>query len=223
MSDRPRKSLPGDPGPDAPATPKEVAAAARLREALDDTTTKSSEIDLVRSLKAAWAPTAIDDGEHAALLDDLPLSEEELRLAAELREALERDADAAGAPEAELVGALRAAYEPRALDTPEHDRIVAQAVGAAKAQTPAKVVHLRPRRVAVAAVTSVLALAASVLLWMTAGPSGNAEAPLARARSTQPLFGEPFRTGETSARIDRIALARASDYRDNRFVKWGVK
>jgi hypothetical protein len=49
-------------------------------------------------------------------------------------------------------------------------------------------------------------------------------APLAPVRSTQPLFHEPFaRAGGASDRIDRIAMARSSDLRDNRFALWGVR
>ena len=44
-------------------------------------------------------------------------------------------------------------------------------------------------------------------------------------RSTDDLFGAaPFpRTGGESQRIDRIAMARASDLRQNRFAAWGVR
>ena len=47
-----------------------------------------------------------------------------------------------------------------------------------------------------------------------------------RARSADALFDAttPFpRHGEESARIDRIASARAADLRQNRFAAWGVK
>jgi hypothetical protein len=73
-------------------------------------------------------------------------------------------------------------------------------------------------------VSGAVALAAGVLLWMTAPSDRSAAvAPLARARSTQSLFEEPFKEGETSARIDKIVLARSSDFRDNRFARWGVR
>jgi hypothetical protein len=91
-------------------------------------------------------------------------------------------------------------------------------------------VHLEPRaararvvRIAFGFVSGGLALAASIVLVVTSAPVHGTEAPLAKARSTQPLFSEPFKPGETSARIDRIASARASDFRDNRFTKWGVR
>ena len=57
-------------------------------------------------------------------------------------------------------------------------------------------------------------------------PRGDATAELVRARSADDLFDAttPFpRHGEESARIDRIASARAADLRRNRFAAWGVK
>jgi hypothetical protein len=78
-------------------------------------------------------------------------------------------------------------------------------------------------RVAFGFVAGGLALAASVVFVVTSAPGPGSEAPLAKARTTQPLFSEPFKPGETSARIDRIASARAADFRDNRFTKWGVR
>ena len=81
-------------------------------------------------------------------------------------------------------------------------------------------------------VAGAVAIAASVVVWMNA-PHAQNEVPLARARSTQPLFQsyDGFKSGEAStsvsvsatARIDKIAIARAGDYRDNRFAKWGVR
>lgn len=50
--------------------------------------------------------------------------------------------------------------------------------------------------------------------------------PRIAARSTQELFdaATPFpRSGGESARVDRIATARAADLRANRFAAWGVK
>ncbi|MBX3261506.1 MAG: hypothetical protein KF782_17620 [Labilithrix sp.] len=215
---------------DAPPTAEEALAAARLRDALEDPSAAAGgaadALELVASLRAAWSPGALDPGAHAEMLDDLPTSEEELALAAELREAL----DGAGA-RPEIVVALRAAHRPTPLADVEHRALVDRALALAGPREDAapaggSVVALRPRartmRLAVVSATTVLALAASVVVWLTtAGPHD--AAPLARARSTQPLFGAPFKPGEASARIDRIAMARASDYRDNRFAKWGVR
>ncbi|MBX3220061.1 MAG: hypothetical protein KF795_06040 [Labilithrix sp.] len=214
---------------DPPPSAEEALASRRLRDALEDPSSAGAgeDLDLVSSLRAAWSPGALDEGVHAEMLDDLPTAEE-IALAAELREALD-----AARPEAtpELVAALRSAWNPTPLGADEHRAIVGLALEKAPLEkaAPARqgaVLAFAPRartmRLAAVSATTVLALAASVVVWLTtAGP--RAEAPLARARSTQPLFGEPFKPGETSARIDRIALARASDYRDNRFAKWGVR
>ena len=63
-------------------------------------------------------------------------------------------------------------------------------------------------------------MAAAVVLLFRAPPPSDA---LARVRSTQPLFTEHFEAhGGESARIDRIAIARAADLRDNEFARWGV-
>jgi len=227
--------------PDAPPTEEEVAASQRLRDALAaktlgllDPTGASpptpdpvrDAVELATSLQAAWSPGALDERLHAEMLDDLPTAEE-LELAAALRDSL-----AAGQKKKEddLVVALRAAWSPAEIEDEEHRAIIAKAIGveAKKQAPPAKVLTFTPRTVRVITVTTttVLALAASVIVWMSTANTqggGTQEAPLAKARSTQPLFDEPFKAGETSARIDKIAIARASDYRDNRFAKWGVR
>src|SRR5262249_16992375 len=88
-----------------------------------------------------------------------------------------------------------------------------------------KVVALRPRgtvvRVAFGVSVGALALAAGFLILINA-PKTNG-APLARARSTQPPFSQPFKPGDAGARTHKSAIARAGDYRDNRFAKWGVR
>jgi hypothetical protein len=74
------------------------------------------------------------------------------------------------------------------------------------------------------AVASTLAMAAGALLMLR--PPGGAPSPsaeLTATRSTETLFVEPFQVGQTSARIDRIAMARSHDYRENRFRRWGVR
>jgi hypothetical protein len=78
------------------------------------------------------------------------------------------------------------------------------------------------------ALAGVAALAAGVALFF--GPSGASRGPataaLVRVRSADDLFdaATPFpRRGEESARVDRIAGARAADLRQNRFAAWGVK
>jgi hypothetical protein len=224
------------PDPGAPATEEEVAASQKLRDALEEDPIASAlkaawapepiaaeaheeivdaaiaadaENDpIVAALKAAWAPTEIYAEAHQRILDDLPTAEE-LRLAP----LVEED---------DMVAALKAAWNPTALGDADHQRIVDRALAGA-------VVTLRPARsrlrVAIVTTSTVLALAAGFILFVqtqeTRAP--RSEVALAKARTTQPLFDEPFHAGETSARIDKIAIARAADYRDNYFAKRGVK
>lgn len=237
---------PDDIDPDAPASEEEVAASARLRDALDAAGRErdaagsgaagaSPELELALALRAAWSPEALDDGESRAVLDATPSAEEQ-ELAARLRDALAE----AGEPRAtdpaavHLARALRAAFAPGELGEAEHRAILDEALAkmpvAARAHAAvggAQVLAFRRRatvvRVAFGAVAGGLALAASIVFVVTSAPMHGTEAPLAQARTTQPLFSEPFKAGESSARIDRIASARASDFRSNRFAKWGVR
>ena len=196
-----RRSFTDAEDPDAPPTEDEVAASARVRDHGDP---------LVDALQAAWSPRPLDEPTHAAIVEETTaLDAEELALATALRDALGEDP---------LVTALAAAWRPTDLAGAEHDAILARVVTASSPAT--NVVAFRLRRAALT-ITTVLAFAASVVVWI--GNARSTDVPLAHARSTQALFDEPFRPGETSARIDRIALARASDLRDNQFTKWGAK
>jgi hypothetical protein len=233
------RHLPDELDPDAPASADEIAASQRLRDALaggsegDSDDGRSPELELARSLRAAWAPSALSTDENRAVLDAAPSAEEQAR-AGLLRDALAMtgEPDARAPSAARLAHALRAAFAPAAIDDAEHRAMVDAALAKMPAaQTAASggaaVVSLRPRnnvvRLAFGFVAGGLALAASVVFVVTSAPMRATEAPLARARTTQPLFSEPFKPGETSARIDRIASARASDFRDNRFARWGVR
>src|SRR5690606_542590 len=114
--------------PDAPPSAEEIAASARLRDALEDHSSgdpgADEDVDLVRSLKAAWSPAPLGAHAHAAMIDELPTAEE-LALADELRRSLEPSGRAP-----ELVAALRAAWRPSPIDEAEHRAIVERAVGA---------------------------------------------------------------------------------------------
>ena len=122
-------------------------------------------------------------------------------------------------PDPELARVLRAAWSPEDLSREEHEKLVARAIA--------------PRRANVVRVSfgasAILALAASVLLvvWSDRGPRPgppNVGPVMSLSRSTQSLFGQPFApTGGESARVDRIAMARAADLRENEFAKWGVR
>lgn len=205
--------------PLAPATEEELEAARRLRDALEDPSIPSDEAALSRALKQAWEPGDLPGGELDLLVAaavDGPARAGADDLARVLEGAFPASA------EGELAVALRAAWSPAPIDEAEHRALVARAIGPVVAAAPGAT-RSNVVRVAFGAGVSVLALAASVLLFLNVRQPDAPAAPLAKARSTQPLFDEPFRPGEASARIDRIALARASDLRDNRFARWGVK
>ncbi len=161
---------------------------------------------------------------------DAPPSAEESADAEALRDALAKAGPTGPARPKDLADFARAvslAHAPPAIADADHRAIVSRAVERAVTRRAAV------RRRAAWRTTLVaggLALAAAVALW-TRSPPG-AESPESRAsleplvpvRSTQPLFREPFaKTGGESARIDRIASARAADLRDNRFAAWGVR
>jgi hypothetical protein len=210
---------------DPPATDEERALAAELSRALEESedAPAGDEAGLVAALRAAWDPAALDEDEHAALvervLERTMGSRRELQEAAELRRALEDE----GAPseEADLARSLRSAWSPRPIEPRAHAEIVE------------RVTRPAPRRGVVIRVVfgggAALALAAAVLLVI--GQVGKSSAPIATSpavklspsRSTQELFDKPFERGAASARIDRIALSRAGDLRDNRFAMWGVR
>jgi hypothetical protein len=152
---------------------------------------------------------------------DAPASQEESAEAEKLREALEDPRRASA--DAELARALSSAWSPRDLTPGQH----AQLVDAALARHDGTQRRGKVIRASFGA-SAIVALAASVLLAVWSGrPPPDATrlaAGLAVSRSTQPLFHDRFApTGGESARIDRIAMARAADLRDNEFAKWGVR
>jgi hypothetical protein len=154
---------------------------------------------------------------------DPPAGSDETAKAEGLRAALE-DPRLAN-EEADLARALAAAWSPRDLPAVQHRALVDRALGRAGAA--------RGRASWMQAslgASVVLALAASVcvVLWAERPPSrfaGRVSASsVAASRSTQSLFAERFaRAGGETARIDRIALARAADFRDSEFARWGVR
>jgi hypothetical protein len=180
---------------------------------------------------------------------DAPPSEEEVREGEALRQALENPS--LPSPAAELARAAALAHSPRPIDTTEHQAIVERALRGAPLGSSGGVSAKRRSSVVVRVsfgVGAALALAASVALVV--GTVGERNEPAAavsrvatpdetliRSRSTQPLFDAPFESPEVasaaltsrsrassgSARIDRIAMARAGDFRENRFSRWGAR
>jgi hypothetical protein len=167
------------------------------------------------------------DLRHLDVDPDAPASDEELRAAAELRDALadpSRESD-----EAALARALVLAHSPKPISDEQNRALIERALSrsASVVTTLAPARARRTRVIWFSAATTALAIAAAAMVFQA--PS---EAPVARAlphealhaRSTQPLFHEPFAAhGGASARIDRIASARALDLRENRFARWDVR
>jgi hypothetical protein len=211
-----------------------------------ETLSAAEEARLLTALEAALRPGELDPAVNERLIelaleDPLaPPSEAELIESARLRDALEGHAAHA---DLATLGALRAAYQSGAHEAPDLESALERALPAAA----------RPRRTNVVyavfgAGSAVLAAAAALVLVL--GGSGSKEAPvaasaplasgaaqsvvvaeadepgdLARPRSTASLFtpGEPFRTADTTARIDLIASTRGRDLRGNRYAAWGVR
>jgi len=152
---------------------------------------------------------------------EAPPTDEEIREAEALAAALA----GATAPneDALFLRAVAHAHAPdrTPLDREKNERLVARAVDGA--------VHTSKARGRVVRVVfggglaAALAIAAAVLFVIAKRPPEDDTPKLAQSRSTQELFREPFRGGEASARIDRIAMARAGDLRENRFARWGVR
>ncbi|MEJ7730488.1 MAG: hypothetical protein WKG00_14860 [Polyangiaceae bacterium] len=231
---------------DDPFTEEELREAAQTRALLE-----AGNEPVSSSLRAAFQPATFDDADHEALLaralgDPLAAPTRVERAVAErLRHRL--DPPASGAPvdggaappapapsgagdaaerSAELAGALRAAWRPPVLAPLRNEALIARALSGTRRRGRAREV--------VAAAVGLLALAAGLaLIFRQTGatvPGRGDGAPAAVAmiapRSTMDLFdvGTPFpRSGEETARIDRIAASRAADLRHNRYSQWGVR
>ena len=147
---------------------------------------------------------------------------QELARAKALADALDHDRGASSEDAdhdlVELARSLRAAHLPSALAPAEHQKILSRALAAApRAASRGRVIRVS------FGVASALALAAGLAFMITrpradGGLSGeDVTATLVRSRSTASLFVTPFKPGDGAARIDRIAVARERDYRENHF------
>lgn len=148
---------------------------------------------------------------------DAPPSEEEIRESQRLRDALE-DASKESA-DADLLRAVKHAAEPKAIAKGDLDEAVKSGISRGERRSGGVVI-----RVAFGA-SFVVAAAAAVVFFLGRGPvqTPSPDFGLVHARSTQSLFTERFEShGGESARIDRIAVARAADLRENHFARWGV-
>jgi len=151
---------------------------------------------------------------------DAPASDDERAAADELRASL--DDPRRANDDAQLARALSSAWSPRDLQAGDHAALVERALERHRgARRSGRVLRIS------FGVSAAVALAAAVLLVLRSDrrPPGEAAAiGLALSRTTQPLFPDRFApTGGETARIDRIAMARGADLRDNEFAKWGVR
>jgi hypothetical protein len=153
-----------------------------------------------------------------------PPSAEELAEAERLRRALafELSEDEPAPKGAELARAIVAAVRPEPIDPARNEVLIQKALAKAPKRRGTNVLY-----VAFGAATLAVAAAAAVLGIGSFGrDDGRIPEPLALAasRPADDLFTEKFpTTGGTSARVDRIAMARERDYRDNQFARWGIR
>jgi hypothetical protein len=237
-------------GDEPPFTEEELREAAARRVALergDDPLASAlraawAPTPLDGDDLAAILDRALGEGEAAP-------TRHEREAAAALREALEQREGFR--EEAAILGDLKAAHAPGELSRARNEELIEQALSRAPAASAPRLRLVggsgsraaeatrpeaaRPRRIArgrtMAALSGVAALAAGVALLLgqidrPAAPSASLGASaLIHARSTDDLFdpAQKFEVGAQSARIDRIASARAADLRQNRFAAWGVR
>ncbi len=181
------------------------------------------EQELISALGAAWAPAELDPALNEMLIEaalEDPLAEpsdEEIAESARLRKALDGEGEH---PDAELARALSLANAPRELE-PEQSRHLAKKALARRSN----VIY-----VTFGAAATLVAAAAAVLLFVFPASKSASTAmqmqpveKLAVSRSTVPMFDKKFETADTTARIDRIASARARDLRQNQYAMWGVR
>lgn len=219
-----------EPGPlgEQPPSAREVVEARELRALLE-----RGDHPFAEALRAAYVPASLDAADNDALIDralgigvaDAPAAPAEREAAERLREAVAHPrSDDRDEPVVEVLDALVSAYRPRDIDPLRNELLITRALRRSSEKTAAR----RVWPIVTAAVLGVTAMAAGFALYLrpvldkpvAAAPS------LQRSRSTADLFDQttPFpRVGGESARVDRIASARAADLRDNRFALWGVR
>lgn len=234
-SDRPKPpnvgNAPDGLDPDAPPTDEELRAAEALRRVLDVRERHSrneAESSTVKSVRGSGH----DGAEPRGTAPSAPTIDAEAR--------------ATGV----LADALRAAASLREISPDRHRQILDRALSGGerslRSAPSAQAQNLAPpRNVAVRAAKNkviylafggaagLLAAAAAVVLvlrgaapdrTMGAKASATSAGPvLAMSRSTADLFPQGIaKSGGTTERVDRIAYARAQDFRQNQFARWGA-
>lgn len=220
---------------DARDLDRELAEALRAAIAPSEIDPALNEALLARALRA--------DAFAGSEPVDEPASDEELLAAERLRSMLDHELTIS--EHRPVITALRLANRPSELDAGRNELLVARALSSAArpgaARRPSSRNELptrspRARGVLVRLLPVAAAAAAALTIWQLRAPSSGlmeradrrpiAEAKLIEARSASALFAAdgpfPVQGGET-ARIDRVAAARASDLRANRFARWGAR
>lgn len=200
---------PGTPNPTWDDEPEELAPLEPVVER-----------DLEEALRFAWRPAPLDPERHRKLLEmalEDPFAEpteDEVRESARLRRALE-EGDASH-PDAALALLLRSAMKPPvmppATEARPHER-----------RSAGRVVYVTFGAVALAAAAGFALFVARPHRAPVASSAAAPTRALHASRPTGDLFAERFTTGGATDRIDRIALARAHDLRENRYTLWGVR
>jgi hypothetical protein len=189
----------------------------------------SEDQELILALKSAWAPAPLDADEASARLGAALLLEEDQELQGAIRAAwspeplsLEEgsarlEAALGSEEDTAFAEALQSGFQPQDLPPAVHAALVSSALERAhESALPQRsmVVRFLPR---VAAAVSAVAIAAGVFLTVR-GPAPPATISVASGDSL--VAGEALAT--PGARTERVARARASDYRENRFRSFGL-
>lgn len=209
-----------------PPTANEERAAAILRDAL-----AAGDEPFACELRAAFAPTPVAATDLDAIVRRA-LGDESAATAIELKESqkLRAELDGEQAPKGSLLfSELRLAAYPTALPSERHEALFS-GTEKRRALSGRPVPAHRLASTMAATLAAAAAIAAGVALVLDGGEpattGANPSVGLARARSADDLFDAavPFpRSGNESARVDRIAAARGADLRRNRFTVWGVR
>lgn len=211
--------------PDAPPSADEIAASERLRRELENPASTHEDALLARALKTGVEPAPLSDEENRALIDRALERPEGAPTPEEIAESerLRQELDDPGSthPDVLLARSLRLAVAPKPIEAATHRKILDRVLGDTRAR--------RVTRGALIAFAFAAAAAVSfAVIPLRHGDESNPDesstsAALIKVHSVDDLFSEPYPKDQlASARIDRIAEARARDLRFNKFAKWGV-
>jgi hypothetical protein len=181
---------------------------------------------LTEMLVSAWDPKSLPSHVHQRLLDlalddpDTPITQEERCQAEQLRDALSATGEPPGAALARALGLAARSAE---IDPTDAVRAAEKRAGLSKPGTGTVIYVTFGVTALAAAAAAVLALFLDPVERPPVALRNTEPPGLLGSRSTAPLFGDKFVVGQTTQRVDRIALVRDKDLRSNRFALWGVR